>query len=235
MRDLQICHVHRSLSKLWCLHMAALLRAMLWIIIACSFFVLPGRHQPSGTLRRWLITGSSVRRALTRFWRPPLTQLSGQRMKISSRARSAKGLLQQKHWRDTQTYVRKWVRLNSKKKPSQIKVHLHWDKQNIGLFYARENPLTVKVWRYYMRPSFQVSATKRKVFDIAKTRTKDLEYVPSTSNIPVPRKKSSNKPEDDFQTCPHCSRKFGHKVSQFWHLNKILNSLKFVILKIFYF
>jgi len=57
----------------------------------------------------------------------------------------------------------------------------------------------------------KVSTTKRKVFDVAKTRTKGLDYVPPPSNIPTPVRKKSAKPEDDCQTCPHCTRKFGHK------------------------
>ena len=57
------------------------------------------------------------------------------------------------------------------------------------------------------------SQLPRKVFDFANIRTKDMEQVPRSSSTPLTRKKSSNKPEDDFKMCPHCSRKFGPKVS----------------------
>ena len=53
----------------------------------------------------------------------------------------------------------------------------------------------------------------RKVYDVANIRTKDLEPVPRSMSTPTTRKKSSNKPEDEFQTCAYCSRKFGPKVT----------------------
>ena len=56
------------------------------------------------------------------------------------------------------------------------------------------------------------SKLPRKVFDVSNIRTKDLEYVPRSPSTPLTRKKSSNRPEDDFRQCPHCSRKFGPKV-----------------------
>merc|ERR1719266_1234350 len=55
------------------------------------------------------------------------------------------------------------------------------------------------------------SKLPRKVFDVSNIRTKDLESVPRSPSTPLVRKRSSNKPEDDFKTCPHCSRKFGAK------------------------
>ena len=56
------------------------------------------------------------------------------------------------------------------------------------------------------------SKLPRKVFDVANIRTKDMESVPRSPSTPLVRKRSSMKPEDDFKTCPHCSRKFGPKV-----------------------
>ena len=56
------------------------------------------------------------------------------------------------------------------------------------------------------------SKLPRKVFDFSNVRTKDLDPVPRSISTPLTRKKSSNKPEDDFKTCPHCKRKFGLKV-----------------------
>lgn len=53
----------------------------------------------------------------------------------------------------------------------------------------------------------------RKVFDAANIRTKDMAQVPRAPPTTLTRKKSSNKPEDDFKSCPHCCRKFGPKVS----------------------
>ena len=57
------------------------------------------------------------------------------------------------------------------------------------------------------------SKLPRKVFDFATVRTKDMDQVPRSPSTPLTRKKSSNKPEDDFKLCPHCSRKFGPKVN----------------------
>ena len=56
------------------------------------------------------------------------------------------------------------------------------------------------------------SKLPRKVYDVSNIRTKDLEPVPRSMSTPTTRKKSSNKPEDDFQACPYCNRKFGPKV-----------------------
>ena len=56
------------------------------------------------------------------------------------------------------------------------------------------------------------SQLPRKVFDVSNIRTKDMESVPRSPSTPLVRKRSSNKPEDDFKTCPQCSRKFGPKV-----------------------
>ena len=56
------------------------------------------------------------------------------------------------------------------------------------------------------------SQLPRKVYDVSNIRTKDMESVPRSPSTPLVRKRSSNKPEDDFKTCPHCSRKFGPKV-----------------------
>ena len=57
------------------------------------------------------------------------------------------------------------------------------------------------------------SKLPRKVYDVSNIRTKDLEPVPRSMYTPTMRKKSSNKPEDDFQACPYCNRKFGPKVT----------------------
>ena len=56
------------------------------------------------------------------------------------------------------------------------------------------------------------SKLPRKVFDFSNVRTKDLDPAPRSTYTPLTRKKSSNKPEDDFKTCPYCNRKFGLKV-----------------------
>ena len=63
------------------------------------------------------------------------------------------------------------------------------------------------------------SKLPRKVYDVSNIRTKDLEPVPRSMYTPTTRKKSSNKPEDDFQACPYCNRKFGPKVT-FWLFKK---------------
>ena len=65
------------------------------------------------------------------------------------------------------------------------------------------------------------SKLPRKVLDFANIRTKDMENVPRSPSTPVTRKKSSNKPEDDFKACPSCSRKFGPKVNFFIFIRMI--------------
>jgi hypothetical protein len=60
--------------------------------------------------------------------------------------------------------------------------------------------------------------TKKKgeVFDMSKKRLEGLESVPrstfTSSSSKMSLKKKPLKPEDEFQLCPTCSRKFGHKV-----------------------
>ena len=66
------------------------------------------------------------------------------------------------------------------------------------------------------------SKLPRKVFDFSNVRTKDLDPVPKSLSTPLTRKKSSNKPEDDFKTCPHCNRKFGLKVCS-WEILKFVS------------
>ena len=68
------------------------------------------------------------------------------------------------------------------------------------------------------------SKLPRKVFDFSNVRTKDLDPVPKSLSTPLTRKKSSNKPEDDFKTCPHCNRKFGLKVCS-WEILKFRSYL----------
>ena len=71
----------------------------------------------------------------------------------------------------------------------------------------------LKALERHLKICEKVSSTHpRKVFDVANIRTKDMESVPRSPSTPLVRKRSSNKPEDDFKTCPHCARKFGAKV-----------------------
>lgn len=55
----------------------------------------------------------------------------------------------------------------------------------------------------------KVSTKKRNVFDLAKKRTEGMEPVPASKEPP---KRKIVKPEDEFQQCPSCHRKFGDKV-----------------------
>jgi len=54
----------------------------------------------------------------------------------------------------------------------------------------------------------KASTKKRNVFDLAKQRLKGLDLVPASKDPP---KKKIVKPEDEFQQCPSCQRKFGDK------------------------
>ena len=55
----------------------------------------------------------------------------------------------------------------------------------------------------------KVSTKKRNVFDLVKKRLTGLDPVPKSKDPP---KKKILKPEDEFQQCPSCQRKFGDKV-----------------------
>ena len=55
----------------------------------------------------------------------------------------------------------------------------------------------------------KVSTKKRNVFDLVKKRLVGLDPVPKSKDPP---KKKILKPEDEFQQCPTCQRKFGDKV-----------------------
>ena len=55
----------------------------------------------------------------------------------------------------------------------------------------------------------KASTKKRNVFDLAKQRLKGLDLVPASKEPP---KKKIVKPDDEFQQCPSCQRKFGDKV-----------------------
>ena len=58
-----------------------------------------------------------------------------------------------------------------------------------------------------------MSTKKRQVFDLSKKRTDGQDIVPSSLNsrVVTPKKTKIVKPEDEFQECPSCSRKFGPK------------------------
>ena len=57
-----------------------------------------------------------------------------------------------------------------------------------------------------------MSTKKRQVFDLSKKRTDGQDIVPSSSSrVVTPKKTKIVKPEDEFQECPSCSRKFGPK------------------------
>ena len=82
----------------------------------------------------------------------------------------------------------------------------------------------------------KVSTTKkRNVFDWAKKRLEGMEKVPKSKDPP---KKKALKPEDEFQQCPSCQRKFGDKVIIIYILNYItfyhtsFKSLKVELLKL---
>lgn len=67
-----------------------------------------------------------------------------------------------------------------------------------------------KTLERHMKICEKVATKKRKVFDGAKKRLEGLPDAPVTSGNKSPKKKPA-KPEDEFQKCPTCSRKFGPK------------------------
>lgn len=56
----------------------------------------------------------------------------------------------------------------------------------------------------------KVGSKKRNVFDLSRKRLEGLDAVPPSKEPP---KRKIVKPEDEFQQCPSCQRKFGDKVS----------------------
>ena len=81
---------------------------------------------------------------------------------------------------------------------------------------AGSNPAAVKyiflIFLYrHKKVCEKVSTKKRQVFDLSKKRTDGQDIVPSSNRVATPKKTKIVKPEDEFQECPSCSRKFGPK------------------------
>ena len=84
---------------------------------------------------------------------------------------------------------------------------------------AGSNPAAVKYiffkfcFNRHKKVCEKVSTKKRQVFDLSKKRTDGQDIVPSSLNsrVVTPKKTKIVKPEDEFQECPSCSRKFGPK------------------------